>query len=411
MKKLYLFLIAVSILQLNAQVNLNSSLTACYALNGNGTEPINNLTGTLSAAVTATVDRFNNSGKAVRFPGTLGTVIQLPDNPLIKPSNEISMSVWVKPELLTWMEIIYTKNTSFSFFSAYALTFQDNGSGYKFRGYRQDGFGDNYIDAATVVTSANVWYHVVFTIDSSNMNIYVNGNLENTVPCTITNYNYQSGKNVIIGGTNESASDFPFIGSMDNLRFYNRVINAAEVSALYNQDPACLGSAPNAVISVSSVTACVRDTVFLNDASANNPTSWSWTMTGGNPAASTASNPAVVYNTPGIYTVSLVSTNQFGSSSPAYQTITVVDCDNPNGIKSYGLERSVRISPNPCADRLHISFLDNVNYNWELTDITGRKVKSGKGNSEIEMNREQKGLYFLIISNNRDRLVKKIIKE
>lgn len=49
---------------LTAQVNLSQSLTACYTLDGNGTEAINNLTATLSA-VTATVDRFNNPSSAI----------------------------------------------------------------------------------------------------------------------------------------------------------------------------------------------------------------------------------------------------------------------------------------------------------------------------------------------------------
>jgi hypothetical protein len=247
------------------QVNLSASLTACYALDGSAVEPINNLTGTLSA-VTATVDRFNNPGSAMRFNGTASSKIKLPSNTLIKPTSDLSFSAWIKPESLTSMEIVFTKNIYSMYFSAYALTFQNNGQGYKFRGYRQNGSTSNFIDGTTVVTNPNSWYHVVLTIDNNNMRIYVNGVLENTVACFITSYNYQTGKEVILGGTNETVLDFPFLGSMDNVRFYNRVINASEVATLYSQDPTCLtGSAPVTSFTSSVQQICEGASITFNN--------------------------------------------------------------------------------------------------------------------------------------------------
>lgn len=249
------------------------------------------------------------------------------------------------------------------------------------------------------------------------MKIYVNGVLENTSTTTINNYNYQSGKEVILGGTNETQIDPPFEGSMDNFRIYNRVINAAEVSALYNQDPACVasGSPPDPAFSVSSQTICARDTVFLADASTNSPTSWAWTMSGGSPATSTISNPFVIYNTPGTYSVTLISTNQFGPSSQVFQMITVIDCDIINGIKTDLSIGKVKVYPNPCTDKFIIQLAQSVTGEWTLMDMLGRKVKHGKiterSHLEINMSNETKGLYFLNISGNGQQLVKKIIKE
>jgi PKD repeat protein len=51
--------------------------------------------------------------------------------------------------------------------------------------------------------------------------------------------------------------------------------------------------------------------VSFTDASANNPTSWSWNF--GDGATSTAQNPSHTYTNPGDYTVTLTATNAFGS--------------------------------------------------------------------------------------------------
>jgi PKD repeat protein len=61
----------------------------------------------------------------------------------------------------------------------------------------------------------------------------------------------------------------------------------------------------------------------MTDNSSNTPISWNWTTTGGTPPSSTSQNPSVTYSAAGTYTVTLVSTNSFGASSPVSHTITV----------------------------------------------------------------------------------------
>ncbi|NSW46427.1 MAG: PKD domain-containing protein, partial [Bacteroidales bacterium] len=56
-------------------------------------------------------------------------------------------------------------------------------------------------------------------------------------------------------------------------------------------------------------------TVNFYDLSFDYPTSWSWSFPGGTPATSTAKNPSVVYNTPGVYDVTLTATNTVGNST------------------------------------------------------------------------------------------------
>ena len=58
----------------------------------------------------------------------------------------------------------------------------------------------------------------------------------------------------------------------------------------------------------------VGGTVNFFDASTNVPSSWSWNF-GGGATNVTTQNPSVVFNTLGIYTVSLTATNSYGSDS------------------------------------------------------------------------------------------------
>lgn len=72
---------------------------------------------------------------------------------------------------------------------------------------------------------------------------------------------------------------------------------------------------PVAAFSCVDSTICAGDSVHFIDKSANTPTSWKWTFTGGSPATSTLQNPVVYYGTAGTYTVKEVVKNVNGSDS------------------------------------------------------------------------------------------------
>ncbi len=306
---------------LSAQINLTSSLTACYPLNGNANEPINNLNGVLSA-VTPTLDRFGTPNSAYYFNGTASNFIELPDNPLIKPTNGVSFSCWVKPSVAIDQYVIFTRNPATSTFEAYEMSVTTQFGAPKFRVRKGNGSSTAIADGTTTVVPFT-WYHFAATIDNSSIKIYINGVLENSVNSAIP-ITYLSGKKVYIGGSNEIGYNIPFNGTIDNFRIYNRVINAAEVNQLFQTDPSCLGGpVPVASFSVSSLTSCSNQSLTLTDLSTNTPTAWLWQMAGATPSVSSVSNPVVSYPASGIYTISLVSSNSFGSSSQATQTITV----------------------------------------------------------------------------------------
>ena len=83
-------------------------------------------------------------------------------------------------------------------------------------------------------------------------------------------------------------------------------------------------SAPSAAFTTAFSPGCVNTALLFNDASANTPTTWNWSFPGGSPASSSAQNPNVTYASTGVYTVTLISTNVNGSSTPYTTTVSIV---------------------------------------------------------------------------------------
>ncbi len=84
---------------------------------------------------------------------------------------------------------------------------------------------------------------------------------------------------------------------------------------------------PVADFTASPTTISEGQSVTFTDTSTNIPISWSWSFPGGNPSTSTSQNPAVVYNTAGVYNVTLTATNANGQDTETktnYITVTEV---------------------------------------------------------------------------------------
>jgi PKD repeat protein len=88
---------------------------------------------------------------------------------------------------------------------------------------------------------------------------------------------------------------------------------------------------PVAGFSADATTVLTGGNVNFSDLSTGNPTSWSWSFTGGTPATSSLQNPNVVYSIDGTYTVSLTVSNAGGlntKSQTGYITVW-------NGVVTY----------------------------------------------------------------------------
>jgi len=116
------------------------------------------------------------------------------------------------------------------------------------------------------------------------------------------------------------------------------------------------------------------DTVTFTDLSENTPTSWEWEFEGGTPATSNEQNPVIVYNTPGIYMVTLIVYNDFGSdtlSIPGYISVGGVGI---NPLNSF----DINIYPNPVNEISNIKYqISNTKYiTISVFDIHGKQIRT-----------------------------------
>ena len=82
---------------------------------------------------------------------------------------------------------------------------------------------------------------------------------------------------------------------------------------------------PTSSFSASVLDICTENCTDFTDQSSNNPTSWAWSFPGGNPTSSTVQNPThICYTVPGVYPVTLISTNASGSDTLTMDSLITV---------------------------------------------------------------------------------------
>ena len=399
------------------QVNIASSLTACYSLNNNGTEPINTLTGTLSN-VTGTVDRFSNANSALAISGSSTSYIELPNSPLLK-ANAVSVSGWFKTNSSAIQILVFAHNGCVSYHEGYQIALINTGGAtFRMQAAKSSSNCSAGTQAAcngsTTTLQANVWYHVGAYFGSDSLKIYVNGVLNGASSATLP-INYSNLAKVYIGGTN-LGTNFPYLGSVDNFRFYNRKLNGAEFNSLYVNDQTCLtGFVPIANYSltptISPNNVCINAPINFTDLSTNTPTAWAWQFPGATPSVSTLSNPVVTFSATGFHTVSLISTNAYGASAAYSGTVFASGC---LGLNEASDGNKLLLMPNPSSGIVQVQ-LEEAIKEVVVIDINGKELIRRTGNfgnkTDIDISEFPKGIYFLQIKGIDRSYKEKIIRE
>jgi PKD repeat protein len=97
--------------------------------------------------------------------------------------------------------------------------------------------------------------------------------------------------------------------------------------------------APSSYFAANTKISCPGAAVQFTDLSSGQPTSWSWTFTGGSPSSSTSQNPLVFYNTPGTYSVTLTATNAVGTSTVTNTNYIVISSSPVSNPTTVGAQR------------------------------------------------------------------------
>ncbi len=214
--------------------NLTTGLQACYPLDCDGAANYATTGASLNGSifsVTCTAGHTGAPSSAYQFAGISASHIKLPASSLIKPQ-AISVSGWYSvTNVSNNPYLVFTKNSCFGPQEAYVLGVSNS----KFVVEKTDASCTrDLLYSASAITPG--FHHVVFYIDNSIMELYVDGNYT-SMPTSLV-WDYVPTKQVILGGSQESF-DSPFMGVMDNLRFYDRRLTPAEVTLLFENDPIC----------------------------------------------------------------------------------------------------------------------------------------------------------------------------
>lgn len=155
-------------------------------------------------------------------------------------------------------------------------------------------------------------------------------------------------------------------------------------------------TAPVANFTANTTSGCAPLTVSFSDQSSNNPTSWSWIFNGATPSSSISPNPTVIYNTPGIYSVTLTASNAGGSNTKTMTNyITVNDCAPVND----NFASKFSIYPNPTDGIVYIDIPESK-ATVRISDILGKVVKVANlssNQSSIDLSTLKSGMYFIEI--------------
>ena len=238
MKKNLLTLLAITLTiatTIQAQIPTNG-LVAYYSFSGNANDVSGNgNNGTVNGA-TLTTDRFGKSNSAYNFDGK-SNFISVPNKSTLDLSDSLTISIWHYDRVQNFDPINKVYKGSL------ISKVQNNTS----NGYWIDAFQcatnnqtKNDISLGSNGWSANncnnsqTWQNLVLTFKSGKYQVYINGVLidSNTIASNKIPVNSLP---LIIGFMNGATTNRYYNGIMDDIRFYNRVLNSNDVNAIYHE--------------------------------------------------------------------------------------------------------------------------------------------------------------------------------
>jgi hypothetical protein len=164
-------------------------------------------------------------GKALHFNG-MDSYIKISNSPSVSLTNAITVEAWVKcgesPD--GKYRTIVGKN------GAYAFRFDDRGD-LEALIWQHGKCQSSGVIPSTIAWVPNEWVYWVFTFDGAYMRIYKNG--DKVIERPLTGKIDISDADLGIGATGDG--HYHFVGSIDEIRIYNRALSAEEIKTRYLQ--------------------------------------------------------------------------------------------------------------------------------------------------------------------------------
>jgi hypothetical protein len=216
-------------------------LVAFYPFTGNARDlTVRGNHGTVNAAF-LTEDRFGVLASAYEFNG-VNSFIEIPDSDVFD-AGSYTISFWFNaaalpstPDLPHEAAMLFSKGRNH--FEIHLGTPPFTNAGVRFLPTLLNPTTGQVFDARDVTIGTNTWHHLVAVYDGDSINaqIYLNGQELSLIPGTGPDRDDDTRFPARVGmrynGT-DANSGVPFKGKLDELRIFNRVLNAAEVQTLF----------------------------------------------------------------------------------------------------------------------------------------------------------------------------------
>ncbi|MCK5641932.1 MAG: DUF2341 domain-containing protein, partial [Gammaproteobacteria bacterium] len=171
-----------------------------------------------------TLGQIGLIGNSISFDG-LDDQIDVGNDTSLKPTNEVSIELWLKKSSITPLEVIVGGDSEDS--KGYQLFFDYNDH-ITFR-FNKDNTNLSSVDYTSYTDGE--WHYVVATKNLTSSRIYIDGILMNSITYSSL-MALQSNDTLIIA--NEPARDYNVLGSIDEVEISNTARNADWISTKYN---------------------------------------------------------------------------------------------------------------------------------------------------------------------------------
>lgn len=207
-----------------------AGILAYWPFDGNATDSSGNgFHGTLSGYYQWVSDRFGAPGHAVLFGGNTGWM-DVDDE--IKGAS-LSFAAWIKMDSLPDISVIISREDGSGTAAGFSYRFGLNYDMLRLEIYRPDTSpGSVTVKSAPGSITTGTWYHVAGVFDTSQVSVYINGNLTASASHSQP-INTNSGLPTAVG-TLQGWNVQWFSGVMDDLMVFDHALSASEVWAIYS---------------------------------------------------------------------------------------------------------------------------------------------------------------------------------
>jgi len=338
------FVLMVATAQVPSYVPTDS-LIGYWPFNGNANDESGNGNNGTVFGATLDTNRYGDTSSAYSFDyssasfGSRNNEIYIEDTSILDMT-KITVSVWVKPAEYYWSgnpakSIIlnrYEGGYSNPNGQVWGLQLDQNNIRV-FLLEASTSNTQNSINLTSITTiPLNVWSHLLFTYDSSQLKLYIDGSLVSSVSSNLS-LNTQGSSGISIGESRQANGYFhPFSGNIDDIAIWKRALDSTEIQNLYSGSACTYYDTVTTQITVyDTIITQIFDTTTFND-------------------TITYYDTTVVFDTVNIYVVD-TSYISISVTDTLFIDITVT------GMTS--MDNTITVYPNPAND---VVIIDNGNY-------------------------------------------------